>query len=713
MQDVSQMSTEELFALLGQQPPASRPEPTAAPSPAPRPRPAAAAPTPAPVMADMGVSDLGGAITGDDTPEQIAAKMRASGAPESEITSMMTDLQNPAGVNPDLAAMTNEELKALLADGAPATTPFGMSRENAVNLADMGQIAPETLKKGMWVRHGDEVWQLPSDAIQGSPGANMERVQNGVFIDRPSLGRSAEAFTTAFSEQIPLADEAVAAVGGLLSGRSFEDMRRQQMLSRATLNDTNPIARDVGGVAGALAPALIPVGGLLAGGSRLSQVGRAAGLGAGTGALLGFGNTDGGLEERAVGAGVSALAGAGTAGLLQRLSSGAATRGARTAAEPASAARVLSAAGVDLTPGQMMGGAVRRVEDASTSFPFFGDAIRARQRTGIEQVNRAAYNDVLSDVGQTLPDDINLGRDAFRETSRRVGEAYDNALQTVQVDPSQGFDQAVAAVRAMPTIQSVQGQVTDLVDDFASRFTTNLDGPAWKQLESDLVAAIRQADAGAATQPTNRFISERLQILRDGMNASLQAADPFAAADKAAADAAFAKLVRIQEATTGAGTAAREGVFTPADFNRAVRSGDRSRRRGQYARGDALMQELSDAAVQALPSTVPDSGTPIRSLLTSVPAFATGAGASAVGVPVVGPLAAVGAGLLGLGSAAYSRPAIGLLNTAYRASAPGSTDQALAGILGSAAPRSPLLQQGILQYLLNRPGDDQALLRAQ
>ena len=57
---------------------------------------------------------------------------------------------------------------------------------------------------------------------------------------------------------------------------------------------------------------------------------------------------------------------------------------------------------------------------------------------------------------------------------------------------------------------------------------------------------------------------------------------------------------------------------------------DRSKDKSKFAKGDALMQDLSESAKTALGNKVPDSGTPYRSM---VAALAASGGAGAMGMP--------------------------------------------------------------------------------
>jgi hypothetical protein len=183
-----------------------------------------------------------------------------------------------------------------------------------------------------------------------------------------------------------------------------------------------------------------------------------------------------------------------------------------------------------------------------------------------------------------------------------------------------------------------------------------------------------------------RYARDTLQDVRTALQNNLERVAPEARAGVRAADEATANLARIRQASQYTGTSARGGVFSPADLNRAVQGMDTSAGNRQFARGDALMQDLTDPAMTVLPQTVPDSGTPIRSLFTL-----GGIGGAASATNMVTPEGLmVAGGVAAAGSALYSPPVQGLLNAIYRASTPGQAREAL-GQLGQLAARDPAL----------------------
>jgi len=110
-----------------------------------------------------------------------------------------------------------------------------------------------------------------------------------------------------------------------------------------------------------------------------------------------------------------------------------------------------------------------------------------------------------------------------------------------------------------------------------------------------------------------------------------------------AIDTGYANFKRVEKAAGLVG--AVEGVFSPAQLQSAVRASDKSKDKGRFATGSALMQDLSETGKTVLGNKLPDSGTPYRGML---PLF-LGGGAGAAGYPTIA------AGLL-TGPILYSEP---------------------------------------------------------
>lgn len=274
-----------------------------------------------------------------------------------------------------------------------------------------------------------------------------------------------------------------------------------------------------------------------------------------------------------------------------------------------------------------MGGGYKRVEDALTSVPLIGDQVRAAQRGSIESLNRTAVNRALEPLGVTLPKNIPVGREAIQFASENVGKAYDKALSGMvgKLDDTLAADvskiEKMVADGLPPEMAGRVKQVinTQLLGKFGPNGT--MLGKNVQTADSELGRMARNfaTDQSADVRDLGRAIGE----LRTSFQNMLERVNPPEVAEGfRRAKTAFANVATIEKAAGGAG--AVEGVFTPAQLSNAVRMSDGSSRRAAYSRGEARMQDLSDAARSVLPQTVPDSGTPLRGLVGA--GLATGAG---------------------------------------------------------------------------------------
>jgi len=509
---------------------------------------------------------------------------------------------------------------------------------------------------------------LPGDVIQQYDGF---RTREGQMADVVGAVASGAA------EQYPFLDEAVTGLDALVNRRSFSESRDEYRNMVEALNQQQREARNIGGIGGFVGALALPAGGSFVGrgvdnADRIRRAALASGL---VGSVYGAGGSEGSLTERGQAGALAALLSAGTGGVLQ---SGV-NRLSRPTADTAQ--RRMSRQGQELTVGQMFGGGLQRVEDAFTSLPFAGDMVRNRQRDTLASFDNVATNVPLARLGRQLDD--TSGRAGVRAAGDIISGEYRAALAPVQVDANDPTMVAALAQARIPNrlTANVSADLNATLDNIFSQASGVIDGEAWKRVDSDLAAAIRAADAGSATQPAMTAMRDRLQQARAAWRDNLGRVDPATLARVDDIDRAFAEYSLVLRASADAASAARGGDASPATLNRAVAQSASDRR---FARGENLMQDLTDDAMLVLPRTVPDSGTPLRSLVTGA---GIGGGLSAMGTD---PLAlALGAALTGGVSLGYTRPAQQLANRLYRASDTGGTTRDVAG-LAEALRRAPV-----------------------
>lgn len=306
--------------------------------------------------------------------------------------------------------------------------------------------------------------------------------------------------------------------------------------------------------------------------------------------------------------------------------------------------RVLDQAGVSLTPGQIMGGMTRRLESGATSLPVVGDAVRGAERAGIESFNRATANNVLEPLGRSVPNTAEVGRPLLTQVYDDISQTFNGALARVNpFVPDQQFATDIQQIGQNFLTPESQGTFARILRDrVVSRMQGGpLDGRTFKTIDTELGTAARLY--GASQEPANRELARSLRDVQMAMRDLVARTNPGEAPTIQAANEAFARYVRMEGAAGMQG--ATEGVFSPAQLSSAVRAADRTPRHAAYARGNALMQDLTDAGRAVMPSTVPDSGTPFRAAL--------GVGAANMAGLLEPTTAAAGLGLLGM----YTNPA--------------------------------------------------------
>lgn len=445
-------------------------------------------------------------------------------------------------------------------------------------------------------------------------------------------------------------DELAATAGALPNwltggrfGKSRADILREFREREKKFETEHPSAARVGEIGGALGSAVMPGVGTLGLLGRAPGVMRAAGVGALTAAPFGAIDATGRLEGDATLGDYGAAAGEGAlvAGGIGGLLGGAGNVIGRTVGPWATeAAQRLTGRGVQLTPGETVGGLLARGENSAASFPLIGDMIRARANEGIESLNQEAYRSTLQPLGQRYIDYFRRqGNRAGNEAVEGVSDVLERRYNTVvprmraQVDPQLVAD-ANRIAAALPA--DVQPQFRDAVrryvDSVMDQNTMTITGDNLQQSLRSLRENAQRFQRSTA-DPWHADFGTALADLRTAIEGNMaRHSRPRDVTAFNNINSAYARYVRIRDAASR--VTSDEGVFSPAALHSSVRAADRSAGKGDTARGRALLQDLSgDARAVMKPKGAGSPTTERIALLGAITNPAIALKAAMYGVP--------------------------------------------------------------------------------
>ncbi len=541
----------------------------------------------------------------------------------------------------DLTKLSDDDLKAL-ADGNISA----MSTEGLQFIAGQQQ-APESA-----------ISQVLRTARE-SPGQLMEPftrgVAEGMFVE-PALGlsqlvtRGLGMGETELDRYIRQREQRIEQTPGMESGR-FTGM----LLSPAAA----PLSK---------VPSLVsrtPV----VGGSRVFQ---SAATGGSAAALTPVTTEGDFAEQKATQAGVGAVAGPVMDLALSPL--------ARMGAPESPEALALQRSGVDVsrfTPGQQLGGAFKRAEETLKSAPILGETIRQAELRGFEEFNRGLINNVVQRANPkaTLPKAVTTSG-AIDFAGKELSRAYTRELAKIDIVPDVNMFLRLTGVIPQYS-QTLSDEKANLLEKLINNRVIKqiqvkpgktLSGKAIKRIDSELGELERRYKKSANAE--ERTIGEALGDAKATIRDYIGQQDPTGEINKL--NGIFADFLRLENAAASSRRA--DNVFSPEQLQASVRAMDESRRRMGFARGQARMQQTSQAGREMLGTRVPDSGTPERLALPITTAGIISALGGSGAVPIEQLLIP---GLLGLGATgAYTRPgqatirALSQLGPGLRSTAP-------------------------------------------
>lgn len=416
------------------------------------------------------------------------------------------------------------------------------------------------------------------------------------------------------AQQLP--DSVVNAVPGLKGADNYldNDLHNQEQNYQARRAASGSDGIDWYRMGGNAAASL-PLVAALPGAGATTAVGR-LGAGALQGAVAGASQPDFDAQNGGywTDKGYQTAGGAAVGGALNPVLGAA---GAAIAPKVSTAAQYLMDKGITPTIGQIMGGPAKALEEKATSIPGVGDAITNAYARGLRQFNSVALNSALEPIGAATD---KVGRAGVDDVATKLGSAYDQVLPRLNLKLNDQLAQGILDAKAGLQPQQAT-QFDNIIGNQFNKFgdTDTLTGDTLKGFQSEITNEAKGygGDASYDQQKLGQALDKVGFAIRD----NLQDSNPQDAKLLQNINQGYAQYARLR---TAGQMAKSDRGFTPAELATAIRQNDQSVGNGAFARGDALLQNLSDPAVETLGSKYPDSGTAGRHAVEAIAATMVG-----------------------------------------------------------------------------------------
>lgn len=357
-----------------------------------------------------------------------------------------------------------------------------------------------------------------------------------------------------------LADEIEASFrSGKISGQQRQDLLDLIRAKHKKFEEEYPGLSIGSELAGGL---VLPGGAVARGVKGATSIGKELALGASTGAASGYGQAEGegGLE--------GALQGAITGGMATGVLGGA---GRILAPRFSEDARLLSERGVELTPGQMMGGLPEQIERGAERIPVVGNVVSAARKRGMESFDRGAVNQVLSNINPNLKVPASMSPEAAVQfANNQISRQYNtNVTPYLKFDASapefaQGISDVINKNASLP-----KEQLDELIRRarlLQQDLINNPRGNDLKEVKSKLSYDAHRYSK--SPNPADQEFGDALQDLKRNFMANLAKQNGPVARALVRADRAEEDYIRLADAF--ASRTSGEG-FTPAQLSQAIR----------------------------------------------------------------------------------------------------------------------------------------------
>jgi hypothetical protein len=325
--------------------------------------------------------------------------------------------------------------------------------------------------------------------------------------------------------------------------------------------------------------------------------------------------------------------------------------------------------GGEVTPGQIVGGEFKAIEDVAEKLPLVGTGIKSAKENVLKNFNELTFNEFISDLNNALkrqtlvfpknvegkkigidfkkiPETKNkLGNEMFSETNRYVNKAYDRILEKLVIKDKKTLQNQVDSI-----LNNYEGQLPigirkQLNRLIFNRFNNNdeLIGESLKRAHSQI--RTRHRKSGNSTASDAEDLHDMYGDILDLLSDNIAKYNPTTYFQYSALDKIYPKFLSLEKAIISAKNV--NYYFSPQQLINAGISSAKAKSAREIAKGNAPFSALGREAEEVITSSGPKDVIPYYAMGALAGGYTgTGEDFGEMGMragSIVAPLLAVGA----------------------------------------------------------------------
>ena len=277
-----------------------------------------------------------------------------------------------------------------------------------------------------------------------------------------------------------------------------------------------------------------------------------------------------------------------------------------------------------VTPGQVVGGEFKAIEDVAEKLPLVGTGIKSAKENVLKNFNQLTFNEFISDLNNALkrqtlvfpknaegkkigikfskiPETKNkLGNEMFSETNRYVNKAYDRILEKLVIKDKKTLQNKVDSI-----LNNYEGQLPTGIKKQLNRLIFNrfndkdeLIGESLKRAHSQI--RTRHRKSGNSTASDAEDLHDMYGDILDLLSDNIATYNPTTYFQYSALDKIYPKFLSLEKAVISAKN--KNYYFSPKQLINAGISSAKAKSGREIAKGNAPFSALGREAEEVIGS---------------------------------------------------------------------------------------------------------------